>query len=65
LDVIGLGDTLTAGGGAADSDTWDATGFSFKSAGTTAGRIIYFYIPRLTLQEAASLSSQDKWSLSR
>jgi len=53
------GATLDAGGGAATLPaTLVATGFSFKSAGTTASRIIYFYIPRLSLQEAGSLASK-------
>jgi general secretion pathway protein G len=53
------GDTLDAGGGAAVLPaTLSATTFSFKSAGTTASRIVYFYIPRLSLQEAASLAAK-------
>ncbi len=53
------GDTFDAGGGAAVLPaTLSATGFSFMSAGTTASRIVYFYIPRLSLQEAAALAAK-------
>ena len=53
------GDTLDVGGGAAAlPDPLVATTFAFKSAGTTASRIVYFYIPRLSLQEAASLAAK-------
>jgi general secretion pathway protein G len=48
---------FTAGGGSA-TYIGNGTGFTFKSAGTTAGRIIYYRIPRLTLQEAASLAAK-------
>jgi general secretion pathway protein G len=48
---------FTAGGGSA-TYIGDGTEFTFKSAGTTAGRIIYYRIPRLTLQEAASLAAK-------
>lgn len=46
-------------GGVSNTDyDGDGVGFTFKSAGTTAGRIIYYYIPQLTLQEAASLAAK-------
>jgi len=48
---------FTAGGGSV-TYVGNGTGFTFKSAGTTAGRLIYYYIPLLTLQEAASLAAK-------
>jgi prepilin-type N-terminal cleavage/methylation domain-containing protein len=51
-----VGNTLTAGGG--DSGTaYQANNFIFKSAGK-ASRVVYFFMPNLTLQEAAALGTK-------
>jgi general secretion pathway protein G len=53
-----VGTDLTAGGRTNGDYDGDGSGFTFKSAGTTAGRVIYYYIPLVTLQEAASLAAK-------
>jgi len=56
--AVGSTTTMDAGGASNTDYKGNGTGFTFKSAGTTAGRIIYYYIPQLTLQEAASLAAK-------
>ena len=47
-----VGETLAIGGA-----TYDGVNFRFKSSGA-ATRIVYYYIPNLTVQEAASLAAK-------
>jgi len=47
---------LTAGGGSSGT-AYQSSSFIFKSAGK-ASRIVYFYMPNLTLQEAATLGTK-------
>ena len=47
-----VGQTLALGGA-----TYDGTNFRFKSSGA-ATRIVYYYMPNLTVQEASSLAAK-------
>jgi prepilin-type N-terminal cleavage/methylation domain-containing protein len=47
-----VGEALAIGGA-----TYDGTNFRFKSSGA-ATRIVYYYIPNLTIQEASSLAAK-------
>jgi len=58
IGCVRLGGTMDAGGGGATYDGSNGTsGPTFKSAGN-ATRVAYFYMPNLSLQEAAALSTK-------
>lgn len=60
IGCVSSGGTTNTFGGAVTAVAYvgDGTDFTFKSAGTTAARIVYYCMANLSMQEAASLAAK-------